>query len=189
MCTRRLAGLLKGFGFTRHAVYDGPDNTVAHAQLTLGGGMFMPGSESNGGGFADRMTTLAETGGRETIGLCVVVTDCEATFCARACCRGGDCSADAVARVRWARVRVQRPRRPYLVGWELQSVGRSIKSGGDRSKFPAAMTNGMISTKESGITTVAVTFCRFRCLQRLRLGCRRQGRLRWRSRVCLVRRG
>ena len=81
--------LCRVFGFTRHAVYDGPDHTVAHAQLTLGGGMFMLGSESNGGDFADRMTTLTETGGRETIGLCIVVADCEATF-ARALAAGAE---------------------------------------------------------------------------------------------------
>lgn len=31
-------------GFARNVVYEGPDNTVAHAQLTLGGGMIMLGS-------------------------------------------------------------------------------------------------------------------------------------------------
>jgi len=81
--------LCRVFGFTKQAVYDGLDNTVAHAQLTLGGGMFMLGSESNGGDSASRMTTLAETGGRETIGLCVVVADCEAAF-ARALAAGAE---------------------------------------------------------------------------------------------------
>ena len=32
------------FGFERHAVYPGPNNTVGHAELTLGGGMIMLGS-------------------------------------------------------------------------------------------------------------------------------------------------
>ena len=81
--------LCRVFGFTRQAVYDGPDNTVAHAQLTLGGGMFMLGSESNGGDFASNMTTLAATAGRETIGLCVIVEDCEAAF-ARALAAGAE---------------------------------------------------------------------------------------------------
>ena len=81
--------LCRVFGFTTQAVYDGPNNTVAHAQLTLGGGMFMLGSESNGGEFADSMTTLAETGGRETVGLCIVVADCEAVL-ARAVAAGAE---------------------------------------------------------------------------------------------------
>jgi uncharacterized glyoxalase superfamily protein PhnB len=37
--------LENAFGFERHAVYDGPDGTVAHAELRLGEGMIMLGSE------------------------------------------------------------------------------------------------------------------------------------------------
>jgi uncharacterized glyoxalase superfamily protein PhnB len=36
--------LCRIFGFTRHAVYEGPDGTIAHAELTLGAGMVMLGS-------------------------------------------------------------------------------------------------------------------------------------------------
>ena len=36
--------LCKVFGFERHAVYANPDGTIAHAELTLGGGMIMLGS-------------------------------------------------------------------------------------------------------------------------------------------------
>ncbi len=36
--------LCRVFGFERHAVYPGPDNTIMHAELTLGGGMMMLGS-------------------------------------------------------------------------------------------------------------------------------------------------
>ena len=36
--------LCQVFGFERHAVYSNPDGTVAHAELTLGGGMIMLGS-------------------------------------------------------------------------------------------------------------------------------------------------
>jgi len=32
------------FGFEKHAVYPGPDNTILHAELTLGSGMIMLGS-------------------------------------------------------------------------------------------------------------------------------------------------
>ena len=36
--------LCQVFGFERHAVYSNPDGTIAHAELTLGGGMIMLGS-------------------------------------------------------------------------------------------------------------------------------------------------
>jgi uncharacterized glyoxalase superfamily protein PhnB len=42
-----IAWLEKVFGFVRHAVYDGPEGTVAHAELRFGTGMIMLGSVSN----------------------------------------------------------------------------------------------------------------------------------------------
>jgi uncharacterized glyoxalase superfamily protein PhnB len=36
--------LCKVFGFSKHAVYPGPGSTIAHAELTLNGGMIMLGS-------------------------------------------------------------------------------------------------------------------------------------------------
>lgn len=72
--------LCRVFGFTRNAVYDGPNNTVAHAQLTYGGGMLMLGSASNGGDFAKVMAQPDEIGGRETAGLCLIVQDCDAMY-------------------------------------------------------------------------------------------------------------
>lgn len=36
--------LVNVLGFTRHAVYSAPDGTIAHAELSLGGGMIMLGS-------------------------------------------------------------------------------------------------------------------------------------------------
>ena len=36
------------FGFARHSVYPGSDNTIMHAELTLGGGMIMLGSARGG---------------------------------------------------------------------------------------------------------------------------------------------
>jgi uncharacterized glyoxalase superfamily protein PhnB len=69
--------LVRMFGFTKKAVYEGPNNTVAHAELTLGGGMLMLGSASNGGASAKFWIDLKETGGRETAALYVVVSDDE----------------------------------------------------------------------------------------------------------------
>lgn len=37
--------LEKAFGFEKHMVVDGPDDTIAHAQLKLGAGLVMAGSK------------------------------------------------------------------------------------------------------------------------------------------------
>lgn len=72
--------LCRVFGFTKNAVYGGPDNTVAHAQLTYGSGMLMLGSVSNVGDFGKVMVQPDEIGGRETAGLCLIVEDCDAMY-------------------------------------------------------------------------------------------------------------
>ncbi len=41
--------LCRAFGFVRQVVHEGPDNTVAHAQLLLAGGVVMLGSMREGG--------------------------------------------------------------------------------------------------------------------------------------------
>jgi len=48
--------LERAFGFERVSVHDGPDGTVAHAELRFGEGMLMLGSQGSGddGGFGDR---------------------------------------------------------------------------------------------------------------------------------------
>ena len=69
--------LVRVFGLRRQAVYDAPDGTVAHAQLTHRGGMLMIGSASTQGDFARHSISLDDTGGRETVGLCIIVTDDE----------------------------------------------------------------------------------------------------------------
>lgn len=72
--------LCRVFSFTKNAVYDGPNNTVAHAQLTYGGGMLMLGSVSNVGDSGKVMVQPDEIGGRETAGLCLIVEDCDAMY-------------------------------------------------------------------------------------------------------------
>jgi uncharacterized glyoxalase superfamily protein PhnB len=69
-------------GMTRNAVYPGPENTIAHAQLTYGAGMVMLGSASNGGASAGRWVSPAEAGGRETSHICIIMTDdhCRAAY-------------------------------------------------------------------------------------------------------------
>lgn len=67
--------LIRVFGFEKQAVFEGPHQTVAHAQLTHGGGMLMLGSASNAGPFSRYWIDLSETGRRETVGLTLIVSD------------------------------------------------------------------------------------------------------------------
>ena len=78
--------LCQVFGFARHAVYAQPDGSIGHAELTLGGGMIMLGSEKNdeyGRGFK----SPAELG-VETRSAYIVVTDADSVY-ARAQAAGG----------------------------------------------------------------------------------------------------
>ena len=66
-------------GFTRHAVFPGENGSINHAELVLGHGMIMLGSQKDdeyGHGFA----TPAETGGKETRTAYVVVPDADAVY-------------------------------------------------------------------------------------------------------------
>ena len=56
------------FGFTRHAIYPGPENTIMHAELTLGDGMIMLGSSRPGEPMA------------ESSGINLVVDDADAVY-------------------------------------------------------------------------------------------------------------
>jgi uncharacterized glyoxalase superfamily protein PhnB len=75
-----IAWLIHAFGFTPQAVFDGPNNTIAHAQLTLNGGMIMLGSASNTGGWSEHMVQPDEIGGKATQATYVVVADCTAAY-------------------------------------------------------------------------------------------------------------
>ena len=73
-------------GFARHAVYEGPENTIAHAELTLGSGMIMLGSardDAYGRGFR----SPGELGNVETRSAYIVVKDADAVY-ARATAAG-----------------------------------------------------------------------------------------------------
>jgi uncharacterized glyoxalase superfamily protein PhnB len=70
--------LCKVFGFARHAVYANADGSIGHAELTLGGGMIMLGSEKDdeyGRGFKSPGEL-----GAETRGAYIVVADADAVF-------------------------------------------------------------------------------------------------------------
>ncbi len=71
--------LCQVFGFQRHAVHQGPDGTIAHAELKLDGGMIMLGStrdDTFGRGFR----TPDELGGVETRSAYIVVADVDAVY-------------------------------------------------------------------------------------------------------------
>jgi uncharacterized glyoxalase superfamily protein PhnB len=77
--------LVQAFGFTKHAVYLGPDNiTVQHAQLSLGTGMIMLGSASKPGDEKNAYNKLlvqpSEIGLRSTQGIYLVVADADAVY-------------------------------------------------------------------------------------------------------------
>lgn len=71
--------LCQVLGFEKKAVYPGPNGTVGHAELTLGGGMIMLGSQKDdayGRGFK----SPGEVGGVETRSAYVVVKDADAVY-------------------------------------------------------------------------------------------------------------
>lgn len=72
-----IAWLERVLGFERQAVYDGPEGTVAHAQLTFGEtGMLMLGSATNASPMKHLFATPEEIGGRVTAPIYLVVKDC-----------------------------------------------------------------------------------------------------------------
>ena len=77
---RAIDWLVEVFGFTPRMVVDGPDGTVLHAQLTLGGGMIMLGSLAKEGAYSKLMATPSEIGGRQTQTTCLIVDDVDAVY-------------------------------------------------------------------------------------------------------------
>jgi uncharacterized glyoxalase superfamily protein PhnB len=72
--------LVRAFGFEKHAVYLGANNTVAHAQLTFGNGMIMIGSVDNGSPTACLVKQPADIGNVETQSPYLIVADCDALY-------------------------------------------------------------------------------------------------------------
>ncbi len=71
--------LCHALGFERHAVCPGADGTIAHAELTLGGGMIMLGSQRNDA-YGQGFKSPREVGGVETRSTYVVVQDVDAVY-------------------------------------------------------------------------------------------------------------
>jgi uncharacterized glyoxalase superfamily protein PhnB len=78
--------LCKVFGFERHAVYEGENGSIAHAELTLGNGMIMLGSGKDDE-FGKGFKPPGELGGIETRSCYIVVPDADAAY-ARAVAAG-----------------------------------------------------------------------------------------------------
>ncbi len=66
-------------GFARHAVYSGPDGTINHAELTLGGGMIMLGSHKDDA-YGHGFKSPSDLGGYESRSGYVVVADADAVY-------------------------------------------------------------------------------------------------------------
>ena len=71
--------LCSTFGFQRHLVAPGPDNTIAHAQLSLGKGMIMLGSVVDSE-YGQLIRQPDEIGGFETQSVYVIVADADAVY-------------------------------------------------------------------------------------------------------------
>jgi len=75
-----IAWLEQALGLERHAVYEGPDGTIAHAELRFGNGMVMLGSVSNESPLRHLYVTPSEIGRRVTSPLYLIVKDCEPAY-------------------------------------------------------------------------------------------------------------
>jgi uncharacterized glyoxalase superfamily protein PhnB len=71
--------LTKVLGFARHAVYENPDGTIAHAEMTLNGGMIMLGSTKDDD-YGRRFRSPGEAGEIETRSAYVVVADADLVY-------------------------------------------------------------------------------------------------------------
>jgi uncharacterized glyoxalase superfamily protein PhnB len=80
--------LCKVLRFERHAVYEGEDGTIAHAELALGGGMIMLGTGKDDE-FSLSFKSPHELGGIETRTVYIVVPDADAAH-ARALAAGAE---------------------------------------------------------------------------------------------------
>jgi uncharacterized glyoxalase superfamily protein PhnB len=71
--------LCQTFGFERHLVVAGPNDTIAHAQLSFGNGMVMLGSVTDGE-FDQLLKQPDEIGGGETQTPYVIVADADVVY-------------------------------------------------------------------------------------------------------------
>ena len=72
--------LCEAFGFERRAVYEGEGGTVAHAELVLGGGMIMLGSDPGHGDYDKLVKSPGSPDAVNTHGIYVIVEDCPSHY-------------------------------------------------------------------------------------------------------------
>jgi uncharacterized glyoxalase superfamily protein PhnB len=92
---RAIDWLCQVFGFERHLVVPGPNDTIAHAQLSHGRGMIMLGSASNEGEYGRLVVQPEDIGGAQTQTTCLVVPDADAVY-ERVTAAGGVIAIDIV---------------------------------------------------------------------------------------------
>jgi len=71
--------LCEVFGFVKHAVYEGADGSIAHAELRFGNGMVMLGSVVDNE-YGRDICQPADVGGKETQAPYLVVADADAIY-------------------------------------------------------------------------------------------------------------
>lgn len=81
------------FGFEKHAVFPGPNNTLVQCELTLGGGMIMIASTEDNDYNRRFMKQPDEIGGAETRTVNLIVNDADAVY-ARVKAAGGEILLD-----------------------------------------------------------------------------------------------
>lgn len=74
--------LCRAFGFEKHGVYPGPNDTIAHAELRFGNGMIMLGSAGKEGEYAKLLVPPNDIDGRQTQTVYVIVEDADAVYAA-----------------------------------------------------------------------------------------------------------
>jgi uncharacterized glyoxalase superfamily protein PhnB len=72
--------LCRAFGFEKRLVVPGENGTIAHAQLTLGGGMVMLGSTDHDSEFGRLIAQPGDIGDRETQCCSLTVADADAHY-------------------------------------------------------------------------------------------------------------
>jgi uncharacterized glyoxalase superfamily protein PhnB len=77
---RAIDWLCQVFGFERHLIVPGDNNTIAHAQLSYGRGMIMLGSASNEGAYGPLVVQPEDIGGAQTQTTYLVVPDADAVY-------------------------------------------------------------------------------------------------------------
>ena len=86
--------LCLAFGFEKQAVYNGPDGSIVHAQLSFGNGMLMVSPIVEGTPYSSLIRQPSDIGA-ETQSPCLIVSDCDAVY-ATAKAAGADIVIDIV---------------------------------------------------------------------------------------------